>query len=171
MLQLQRLQIRHRLLAVLLVPLLALAVFPLVRVGGDIRSGTQAARMDRLTAFAGRVTALVHGLQAERDYSLGYIAANRKLGRDSVANQRDEVDRSVAAFRGDLRAVDLRDDGPLPRRRLGDAQGLLDRLDAERQAVETAAPTGLARTQRYYGDVMAALLDFNAGITAESNDR
>src|SRR6266536_2438419 len=159
---LQRLQIRHKLLAVLLVPLVSLAVFPLVRVSGDIRSGTQAARVDRLTAFAGSVTGLIHELQAERDYSLGYIAANRKLGRDGVAHQRDGTDRAVQAFGSDLRAIDLGNDDPPARQRLGDAEELLTRLPAERRAVEAAPPTGVAGTQRYYGDIMAALLDSNA---------
>src|SRR6266536_3505165 len=168
---LQRLQIRHKLLAVLLVPLVSLAVFPLVRVSGDIRSGTQAARVDRLTAFAGSVTGLIHELQAERDYSLGYIAANRKLGRDGVAHQRDGTDRAVQAFGSDLRAIDLGNDDPPARQRLGDAEELLTRLPAERRAVEAAPPTGVAGTQRYYGDIMAALLDFNAGIASDSNDR
>src|SRR6266496_4051841 len=168
---LQRLQIRHKLLAVLLVPLVSLAVFPLVRVSGDIRSGTQAARVDRLTAFAGSVTGLIHELQAERDYSLGYIAANRKLGRDGVAHQLDGTDRAVQAFGSDLRAIDLGNGDPPLRQRLGDAEELLTRLPAERRAVEAAPPTGVAGTQRYYGDIMAALLDFNAGIASDSNDR
>src|SRR6266545_4082359 len=98
----QRLQIRYKLLAVLLIPLTALTVLTFVHVGGDVASGRRAARVGNLADFAGRVTAVVHDLQGARDSS---------------------------------------------------------------------DPAGVARTQVYYGNVIAALLDFNSGIASGSDDR
>ncbi len=167
----QRLQIRYKLLAVLLIPLTALTVLTFVHVGGDVASGRRAARVGNLADFAGRVTAVVHDLQGERDSSLGYVAGGRESGAEDVEAQREKSDRSIAAFRSDLRHTDLGGGDPGLRQRLGDAGKLLDHLDDQRRSVDSSDPAGVARTQVYYGNVIAALLDFNSGIASGSDDR
>jgi Nitrate and nitrite sensing/HAMP domain len=167
----QRLQIRYKLLAVLLVPLLALTAFALVQIRGEAASGARAARVARLAAFAGRVTALAHDLQRERDASLPYVARGGGPGDEDLPAQRAKTDNGpLARFRVGPESVDLDGYDPLLRARLGHARERLGQLEDERKRVDRADPAGLARAQRYYGDVIAALLDFDSGIAWESDD-
>ena len=168
----QRLQIRYKLLAALLVPLIALAVLAFVQVRGDLASGRQAGRVASLATFSGQVTALIHDLQRERDASLGYVAGGGDPGADDVAAPRAKTDAgALATFPADLRRTDLGGYDPLLRRRLDHARKLLSQLQGERRFVDAGDPAGLAGVQRYYGDVIAALLDFDTGIALQSSDR
>jgi hypothetical protein len=168
----QRLQIRYKLLAALLVPLIALAVLAFVQVQGDLTASRQAAKVASLATFSGRVTALIHDLQRERDTSLGYVAGAGESGAGEVAALRAKTDAgALATFPADLRRADLDGYDPLLRGRLDHAQELLSHLQGERRLVDDADPAGLAKVQSYYGDVIASLLDFDTGIALQSSDR
>src|SRR5262245_53631343 len=101
----RNLQIRSKLGAILVVPLVALIVFASLQVGSSISQRTQANRSNRLTSLAVRLTTLTDALQQERATSTGYVASQTQSFRPDMMTNRAQVDRGVAALRQSL--VDL----------------------------------------------------------------
>jgi len=76
----RNMQIRSKLIAVLVVPLVALTVLAAIGIGSNVSRGVQADRVNDQTAFAVSLSTLVHGLQQERDLSAGWVGSGRDAG-------------------------------------------------------------------------------------------
>ena len=69
----RNMQIRSKLIAVLVIPLVALTVLAALGIGANVARGVQADRVNDQTAFAVSLSTLVHELQ--RDLSAGWVGA------------------------------------------------------------------------------------------------
>ena len=76
----RNMQIRSKLIAILLTPLIALTVLAFLGIGSSIGRGVQADRVAQETTFAVNLSQLVHELQRERDRSVGWVASDRGYG-------------------------------------------------------------------------------------------
>src|SRR6266545_7105484 len=102
----QNVQIRSKLIAILVGPLLALTILSSVGIGTNLAQSAEADRVNRLSLFAGKLSSLVSELQQERSLSNAYLGAGRLDGRDQLLAQRPSTDRVVADYRA--AAADLK---------------------------------------------------------------
>jgi len=102
----QNVQIRSKLIAILVGPLLALTILSSVGIGTNLAQSAEADRVNRLSLFAGKLSSLVSELQQERSLSNVYLGAQRLDGRDQLLAQRPSTDRVVADYRA--AAADLK---------------------------------------------------------------
>ncbi len=162
--------IRYQLAAILVVPLLALAV-------AGIRQGldglAQAADADRVRAearFAVAVNTLVHELQRERGLSGGYVGTKLRSGGPAVATQRERANTALGAF--DEQADNLRLDAVQENvsTSLETARRALRGLAQQRQAVD-GGQLDVAQTLAYYTDTISKLLAVDGGLVDASSDR
>ena len=100
----RNMQIRSKLIAVLVIPLVALTVLAALGIGANVARGVQADRVNDQTAFAVSLSTLVHELQRERDLSAGWVGSGRDAGYGGVVAQRVAVNQALQTFRRDARA-------------------------------------------------------------------
>jgi HAMP domain-containing protein len=165
----RNMQIRSKLIAILLTPLVALTVLAFLGIGSAIGRGVQADRVDQETAFAVNLSQLVHQLQQERDLSAGWVASDRGYG--GVVAQRVAVNQALVDFRADAAAlVDFeRSDSPfLEHTQL--ALGALDGLNDERLRIENGE-LSVARTIEFYSEVIDHLIRVDGEIASATDDR
>ncbi|HZD68627.1 MAG TPA: nitrate- and nitrite sensing domain-containing protein, partial [Actinomycetes bacterium] len=101
----RNLQIRSKLLAIVVVPLLALVAFAGVQVVSSVRSRVEADRLNRATQFASSLTALVDSLQRERAISRGYVASGKRANFGTMIADRVLVNTALQSFQRNLRAL------------------------------------------------------------------
>jgi len=121
----QNVQIRSKLIAILVGPLLALTILSSVGIGTNLAQSAESDRANRLSLFAGRLSSLVHELQKERSLSNVYLGARRSDGRDQLIAQRPATDRVVADYRAASADLKLATAGG-SRRGVRELQGLID---------------------------------------------
>jgi HAMP domain-containing protein len=107
----QNVQIRSKLIAILVGPLLALTILSSVGIGTNLAQSAEADRVNRLSLFTGKISALVNELQEERSRSLVYLGARRAEGRDQLTAQRAATDRVVADYRAAAADLELASGG------------------------------------------------------------
>jgi HAMP domain-containing protein len=163
----RNMQIRSKLIAILLAPLVALTVLAFLGIGSAIGRGVQADRVDQETAFAVKVSQLVHELQAERDLSAGWIASDSGFG--GVVAQRVAVNQALADFRRDA-AVGFEDANSRFRDHVQLALGELARLNDERLRIENGELPA-ARTIDFYSGVIDHLIKVDGEIASATDDR
>ena len=98
----RNMQIRSKLIAVLVVPLVALTALAAIGIGANVARGVQADRVSDQTAFAVSLSTLVHELQRERDLSAGWVGSGRDAGYGGVVAQRVAVNQALQSFRRDV---------------------------------------------------------------------
>jgi sensor domain CHASE-containing protein len=91
----RNMQIRSKLIAVLLIPLLALAVLATIGIRANVSRGIQADQVNDQTAFAISASSLVHQLQRERDLSAAWVGTGRDAGYNAVVTQRVAVNEAL----------------------------------------------------------------------------
>jgi signal transduction histidine kinase len=162
----RNLQIRSKLVAILVVPLLALMVFATVQALSSVRTRVEAERLNRATQFAARLTALVDALQRERAISSGYVASGGRANYGTMTADRVLVNAALQSFRKGVRALDtdafsaqFRSDLASANASLGDLGGL--RADMESQRVNPAQVAGR------YGTQIEQLLDVMGDISEQ----
>ena len=96
---LRSMQVRTQLLAMLVLPLLALTVLSGARVNTAVTEGQSAEQARALAGFAVQTNLLVTELQQERGQSSDYLASDRRRGRGALAAQREAVGQVLTAFR------------------------------------------------------------------------
>jgi len=167
----QNASIRMKLAAVLVLPLLALTVLAGLRVRDNLSTGRQADRVHNITTFALSLTGLVNQLQLERDLSAGYAGGGTGYGQMVAA--RVGVNQALKEFQGKLRGIDLRAYNPRLRQSLADAQGDLGaKLNTQRNAIGASGRRpSVAVTVDFYNDLIADLLNVDARIPGDSDDR
>src|SRR6266511_802238 len=147
----RNLQIRSKLGAILVLPLVALIVFASLQVGSSISRRAEANRTNLLTGLANRLTALTDSLQQERATSTGYVASGKGRFRPEMMQSRAKADRNAASLRDGL----VRLDG------LANWRTQLDGADL---------PT-VTRVESFYGELLTSLLAVIADIGNEPGSR
>jgi HAMP domain-containing protein len=147
----QNVQIRSKLIAILVGPLLALTILSSVGIGTNLAQSAEADRVNRLSLFAARLSSLVTELQQERSLSNVYLGAQRTDGRDQLLAQRPSTDRVVADYRAAAADLKLATAGG-SKRGVAELQRLIDyglhelgKLPLQRRLVDNGRlPTALA---------------------------
>jgi hypothetical protein len=165
----RNMQIRSKLIAVLVIPLVALTVLAALGIAANVSRGVQADRVNDQTAFAISLSTLVHELQRERDRSAGWVGSGRDAGYGGVVSQRVAVNEALATFRRDVES--LGDEGSAFRQRVDAAVDSLNQLDQQRGRIENDPGTTVQRTLDYYSGVIGNLLAVNLEIATQTDDR
>jgi signal transduction histidine kinase len=167
----RNLQIRSKLGAIVVVPLVALIVFASLQVGSSISQRTQANRSNRLTSLAVRLTALTDSLQQERATSTGYIASQTKSFRPDMMTNRAQVDRGAAALRQSLVDLDASEYSQRLQSDIADTTRRLDGLTAWRGTLDGNNLPVVARVESFYGELLQSLLTVISDIGNEPGSR
>jgi Nitrate and nitrite sensing/HAMP domain len=165
----RNMQIRSKLIAVLVIPLVALTVLAALGIAANVSRGVQADRVNDQTAFAVSLSTLVHELQRERDLSAGWVGSGRDAGYGGVVAQQAAVDQALRTFRRDVE--NLGNEGSAFRQRVDEAVSELDQLGEQRRQIEYNAGTTVQRTLDYYSGVIGHLLAVNLEIASQTDDR
>ncbi|HEU4898428.1 MAG TPA: nitrate- and nitrite sensing domain-containing protein, partial [Actinomycetota bacterium] len=165
----RNMQIRSKLIAVLVIPLVALTVLAALGIGANVARGVQADRVNDQTAFAVSLSTLVHELQRERDLSAGWVGSGRDAGYGGVVAQQVAVDQALRTFRRDVE--NLGNEGSAFRERVDEAVSQLNQLGEQRGQIENNADTTVQRTLDYYSGVIGHLLAVNLEIASQTDDR
>src|SRR6266511_2705143 len=159
---LRNLQIRSKLVAILVLPLLALAVLASNQAISRISASVSAERLTRITQFgAVSLTDLVDALQRERAVTNWYVASGHRRNFGTMIADRVLVNEAAHALEASVRQVDLRDYGPQLQADLTSARQQLSELLApggQRARLETTATT-VADVSQIYNPLIAKLLD------------
>ncbi|MEU3274660.1 nitrate- and nitrite sensing domain-containing protein [Saccharomonospora sp. NPDC006951] len=160
-------RLRTRLLAVLLIPMLAVVVLVGLRVrsdlqrAGDFTEGARAARVDTVAAN------VVHELQRERDLTVRYVAEGRQDGLEELRDQQERADAAIGSFEREF--VELEPD--LSADAVDTFQRQVDRLGALaslRNAGERSGPA--SEIQDSYSELISSLLDLGDQAVSNSTD-
>jgi signal transduction histidine kinase len=146
--------IRPKLTALLLIPTVIALVLGTLHLKAALSSAAAYARLETLAAAARDATALVHGLEHERDLSAG-SPSQRRSSQAQLAHDPAEVDAAAARLRATLTRLDGLGGprGPALQARVRTAIGGLDRLPGLRQS----ASSGIAAPPAIYGDYTAVI--------------
>ena len=165
----RNMQIRSKLIAILLTPLIALTVLAFLGIGTSIGRGVQADRVAQETTFAVNLSQLVHVLQRERDLSVGWVASDRSYG--GVVAQRVAVNQALGDFRRDAAAlVDFEGADSRFREHVQLALGELAKLNDERLRIENGE-LSVAETLEFYSEVVDHLIRVDGEIASATEDR
>jgi HAMP domain-containing protein len=167
----RNMQIRSKLIAVLVIPLVALTALAAVGIGANVARGVQADRVHDQTAFALNVSGLVHELQRERDLSAGWVGGGRDAGYGGVVAQRVAVNQALQTFRNDVDNLGTKDESSAFRRRIDTAVRQFDQLDSDRQRIERDPAWTVERTLDLYSGLIANLFAAESELGGQTNDR
>jgi Nitrate and nitrite sensing/HAMP domain len=164
---LKNLQIRSKLVAILVLPLLALAVLASNQAVSRISTRLEADRLARITQFgAVSLTDVVDALQRERAVTNWYVASGHRRNFGTMIADRVLVNEAAHALEASVRQVDLRQYSPRLRADLASARRQLAALIAsggERARLETASAT-VSDVSQVYDPLIAKLLDAIGGV-------
>jgi signal transduction histidine kinase len=162
----RNLEIRWKLAALLVLPLVGLLVFASSQVHASASRQRRADRLNRLSALAVDVTGLTDALQQERASSSGFMASQpRRYERDMTAD-RALVDRAARSLRSRVGTLPLADYSPRLRRDLDEVIRRLGELQDWRGSMDTS-PLAVTRVVNFYGEVLDSLLAVIADIGVE----
>ena len=167
---LQNLQIRSKLVAILILPLLALAVLASSLAVSRISASVQADRLAKITQFgAVSLTDLVDALQRERAVTNWYVASGHRRSFGTMIADRVLVNEAAHALDASVRLVDLGDYSPELRADLVSAQQQLDELiaDGGQRARLERTDAGVADVSGVYDPLIAKLIATIGGIGAD----
>jgi Nitrate and nitrite sensing/Histidine kinase-, DNA gyrase B-, and HSP90-like ATPase/HAMP domain len=166
---LRNLQIRSKLVAILILPLLALVVLAANLTISRISASTSADRLAKITQFgASSLTDVADALQRERAVTNWYVAGGHRRNFGTMIADRVLVNEAAHALDSSVRQVDLGDYPPALRADLASAQGQLAQLLApggQRARLERPDAT-VTDVAGVYDPLIAKLIDAIAGIVA-----
>ena len=166
----RNMQIRSKLIAVLLLPLLALTVLAAIGTRANVARGVQADRVNDQTAFAISLSNLAHELQRERDLSAAWVGTGRDAGYGGVVSQRVAVNEALRGLRRDAANLGT-DDDSLFGRRVDTAVAQFTGFDDDRQRIEQDPSLTVERTLDIYSNLIANLLAVESELGGQTNDR
>jgi HAMP domain-containing protein len=167
----RNMQIRSKLIAILVAPLVALTVLAALAIATNVARGVQADRVNDETAFAVNLSQLVHELQRERDLSAGWVGSGRDAGYGGVVAQRVAVNQALTSFRRDVQNLGFQDEDSALRQKVDTAVAELDRLNDQRNRIENSNAVTVPRTLDYYSGIIGDLLAVNLEIAGQTDDR
>jgi signal transduction histidine kinase len=128
-------RVRAKIVAILLIPLLAVVALSGVRLSQVLGDMRDSARAEQVAAMAEKATALAHELQAERDLSGAYLGGKRGFGGDELRTQRGNVDKAVRDYNEAERSLDG-DVGQVTSDMLGTLRKDIKEIGGVREAVD-----------------------------------
>lgn len=159
--------VRRRLVAVVLVPVVAAAALGGLRIASSWDSARDYQRAEQLAELETQASALVHRLQLERDLVAGYIARGRSGNSEKIDEQRQQVDAASSTVRERIRELDA---GGVLGEKLRAAENQLQNLSAVRETAMQSELPALAAIQAY-SEVVSALLDLAVEVPQDSGNR
>lgn len=162
-----RLSIRNRLLALGLIPLLALVALSAISLRGVVSERGETQELVRLVGLSTRLANLVHTMQGERGMTSGFVSSKGATMADTLPQARKATDQATAEV-----TQFLAEHGTLPadvRAAAGEAmtsvQGAVDQR-ASADAFEKPAPEYVAAYTKPVNELLEAL----ASVTYATND-
>ncbi|SFP48504.1 Signal transduction histidine kinase [Amycolatopsis arida] len=161
--------LRTKLLAVLIIPTLALVILVGLRVHGDLDRATDFAEAATRVRVDDRIAEVVHHLQRERDLTVRHVAAGRAGDIAELRAQRERVDAAVGAFDREFAAAEPNlSEGAVDAFRAAEERlGLLTGLRFTGEHSQAPADAVL----RGYSGLISGLLDVGDEAAAEFTDR
>lgn len=95
----RNLSIRNKLLLISLIPLVALLYFLAVNILNEIENKNRLQQVYDDVIKAEVISNVIHQVQQERGYSLGYLLSTGKEEKVELFNQRDQTDKAIFALR------------------------------------------------------------------------
>ncbi len=132
---LQNWPIRSKLVAILILPLLALTLFSAIQVRTNLESVSASDRIRTLAGFSLKVNDLTDALQKERNAASTYVGSGFRNGIDEVRSTRTPTDTAVETYRTDVARLP---DSAVKNLRptLAATQTQLDQLPSHRQSID-----------------------------------
>lgn len=161
--------IRYQLAAIVVVPLVALAVASTRQTYVALERAAEADQVELEASFAVSVNTLVHELQRERGLSGGHVGSGYQEGLAEVTAQRVQADEALRRFHAE--SADIRSGGSrsLVRSALDDTEAALAGLDGQRRAIDLRE-LDVTDTLSYYTETIAVLLSVDRAIVEASED-
>jgi Nitrate and nitrite sensing/HAMP domain len=162
----RNLEIRWKLTALLVLPLVGLIVFASFQLHASAARQAQADRLNRLSGLAVDLSGLTDALQQERATSSGYMASGRRRYLADMASDRRVTDRAARSLRSRVGTLPLADYSPRLQTDLNDAVRRLGELRDWRRSMDTTSPA-VTRVVNFYGELLDSLLAVIAAIGVE----
>ena len=143
--------LKGRIIAVAVVPCIALAVMSGIVVSGLVAQRGEMARVEELAGLATRIGAFVHEAQRERAASVVFLGQKDGQFAAQLKAQRLRTDERLHQL------ADILDDAALAPHRQALAEGL-DRIAHQRRAID-AQEVGAAQTAAFFTSLVARNLD------------
>lgn len=151
-------KIRTKLTVSILLPLIALVVIGSVSIRGSWQQADAMAKIERLTTFTARVSALVHETQKERGNTAGYLGSKGEKFGDRLSEQREVTDGQIEQLETFLKGFDPSEYGQGFAESLSKATALLPQIDQQRTEI-TELKTTTPKAIGYYTQMNSNLLD------------
>src|SRR5262245_45544768 len=173
---LENLKIRSKLIALLILPLVALAIFASSQVISTSRNSKEASGVSDISHAMPALIRVVDAVQAERAVTLGYIASHhQQQSRGMMMANRTRTTQATRAFDAEFAKFDLDKFSPGLRSQLTATVARMDQLvnpkavGYQRGALEQSEKVDDA--VNYYNGVIGDLLQLHSEIGAETSDR
>jgi signal transduction histidine kinase len=172
---LANLKIRSKLIALLILPLTALAVFATSQVISTSRNSKEASGVSDISQAMPALIRVIDAAQAERAVTLGYLASGRQQYRNTMTADRTKTNQAVRAFDAEFAKLDLDKFSESLRGRLTATVARMDQLIDPKAAgyQRTAFERGgsVEDVAAYYNQVIGDLLRLNTEVGAETSDK
>src|SRR6266498_4418869 len=167
---LQNPPVRSKLIAMLALPVLVMVLLVFSRTNQNVNQGREADRLTGLTNFMDKSLDLTSQLQKERDLATGYLASDRRGGRDRLFTQQARVDRVAAEYRAEVAKLDFADYRDRVRKHAVNVDRRLSELAGQRAAMDKPN-VAMTRPLDYYTDTIGELLDLEKQVPLEYTER
>lgn len=158
-----------RILALCLIPMVALVVLGSMKLFEERKRIHSTAFIENVVALAPSVSNLVHELQKERGMSAGFIGSQGQAFSDTIADQRSLTDAQLAVFSSAFDTLDSRLDIDVINAPLGNARQALDELANRRSAV-SSLEINVPQMAGYYTPLITNLLNILESMTTVIDD-
>ncbi|WP_421857411.1 methyl-accepting chemotaxis protein [Oceanicaulis sp.] len=160
--------ITWRMVASVLLPILALLFFASTLVLKDWRLAESMKKAEEATVFTRDISQLVHELQRERGRSAGFVGSGGEANYQRLLDdQRNATDTALARYRAARQDVTGILNAPALRTKLQDIDTRLAALDAHRQQID-ALSLDLGGTVRPYTQTITSMLETVAELAHSS---
>ncbi len=172
----KNLNMRTKLIAMLIAPLLGLAYFAQLDIRNNLATADELGKLEQLAKLATDISALVHELQKERGMSAGFMGSNGEKLASELAVQRSVADKKLTGLRNYLKNFERSDYGAVLEQRLSKGLRMVDRLQDTRQRISSLS-IPKAEAIGYYTNMHNKLLSViglmptltsNGGISAQA---
>ncbi len=150
-------------------PMLGLAVFMTLFVGGQMQVAARMERVEQISAFSRDISELIHELQRERGNSAGFVGAGGQGAfADRLREQRLRTERALRAYQASAAAVRQAGFGDVLNSYLDRSDARLSVLDRHRGAVDGLS-LSMGETVSPYTGMINSLIEVIAEETHAAN--
>ncbi|WP_322778067.1 sensor histidine kinase [Frankia sp. Cas4] len=163
---LQNWPIRSKLVAILILPLVALTIFSAIQVRTNLASVSASDRIRTLAGFSVKVNDLIDTVQQERFATTAYVGSGYRNRADDAVATRTKVDPAIETYRAALAALPAGATEDL-RVALDTIAGQIAGLGPQRKLIDTRE----AQTEKnsdFYTALIGDLLDLDAHVATGS---